>query len=105
MESKNRKNYGFSLNAVKAYYLSLQGQLPNDFYWKLRAAYCLQTQPKFPGFPIKEFNGFIPQTSLGLQISKNAFKYLNIHAEIGYDQGERLTNTLGIKLGVRYLIY
>ena len=104
MESKERNNYRFSLNAIKAYYVGLQGQLPNDLYWKLRVAYSLHTSPKFPGFPIREYDGFIPQTSLGLQLSKNAFKNLNFQAEIGYDQGDRVTNTLGMKLGMRYVI-
>jgi hypothetical protein len=104
MESKGKNGYYFTLNAVKAYYFGLQGTLPNDLYWKLRAAFSLHTSPKFPGFPIKEFDGFIPQTSLGLQVSKNAFKNLNFQAEIGYDQGERVTNTLGMKLGVKYIV-
>jgi hypothetical protein len=103
MESKG-KNYYFSLNAVKAYYIGFQGILPNELYWKLRAAYSLHTSPKFPGFPIRDYNGFIPQTSLGLQVSKNVFKDFNFQAEIGYDQGERVTNTLGMKLGLRYLV-
>jgi hypothetical protein len=103
MESKG-KNYYFSLNAVKAYYIGLQGELLNGFNWKFRAAYSLHTSPKFPGFPIREYEGFIPQTSLGLQVSKNAFKNLNFQAEIGYDQGERLTNTLGMKLGIKYVL-
>jgi hypothetical protein len=103
MESKG-KNYYFSMNAVKAYYLGFQGKLPNELYWRLRAAYSWHTSPKFPGFLIKEYNGFIPQTSVGLQVSKNAFKNLNFQAEIGYDRGERLTNALGIKLGLKYLV-
>ena len=104
MESKNRNGYGFSMNAVKSYYVGLQGRLPNGYYWKLRAAYSLHTYPRFPGFPIKEYNGFIPQTSLGLQLSKNVLKNLNVQAEIGYDQGERVANALGIKLGGKYII-
>jgi hypothetical protein len=104
MESKGRNGYGFSLNVVKAYYIGFQGILPNELLWKLRAAYSLHTSPKFPGFPIKEYDGFIPQTSLGFQLSKNAFKNLNVQAEIGYDQGERITNTLGMKLAIRYVI-
>ena len=105
MESKSRNGYVFSLNAVKAYYIGFQGILPNELYWKLRVAYSLHTSPKFPGFPIRDYDGFIPQTSLGLQVSKNAFKNLNFQAEIGYDQGERVTNTLGMKLGMRYVFY
>ena len=104
MESKSRNGYDFTLNAVKAYYMGLQGQFPNNLYWQLRVAYSLHTYPRFPGFPIRDYNGFIPQTSLGLQVSKNVFENLNFQAEIGYDQGERLTNTLGMKLGVKYLI-
>ena len=96
--------YYFSLNAVKAYYMGLKGQFRNNLYWNLRAAYSLHTYPRFPGFPIKEYEGFYPQTSLGLQVSKNAFKNLNFQAEIGYDQGERVTNTVGIKLAIRYVI-
>ena len=104
MESKSRNGYVFSLNAVKAYYIGFQGILPNELYWKLRAAYSLHTSPKFPGFPIRDYDGFIPQTSLGFQLSKNAFKNINFQAEIGYDQGERITNTLGIKIRVRYVL-
>ena len=104
MESKNRNGYRFSMNAVKAYYVGLQGRLPNDLYWKLRATYSLHTYPRFPGFPIREYNGFIPQTSIGLQVSKSTFKNLNFQAEIGYDKGERVTNTLGMKLGMMYVI-
>jgi hypothetical protein len=103
MESEGT-GYYFSMNAVKAYYIGFQGQLPNELYWKLRAAYSLHTSPKFPGFPIRDYNGFIPQTSLGLQVSKNVYENLNFQAEIGYDQGERITNTLGINLGIKYLI-
>ena len=98
------KAYNFSMNAVKAYYIGFQGILPNELYWKLRVAYSLHTSPKFPGFPIREYDGFIPQTSLGMQASKNVFKNLNVQAEIGYDRGERVTNALGIKLGLKYLV-
>jgi hypothetical protein len=105
-ESINRNNnsFYFTLNAVKAYYIGLQGLLPENLYWKLRAAYSLHTAPRYPGFPIRDYNGFIPQTSLGLQVSKNVYENLNFQAEIGYDQGERVNNTLGMKLGVKYLI-
>jgi hypothetical protein len=92
------------MNAVKAYCIGLQGILPNELYWKLRLAYSMHTSPKFPGFPIRNYDGFIPQTSVGLQVSKNAFKNLNFQAEIGYDQGERVTNTVGMNLGMRYVI-
>jgi hypothetical protein len=102
MESNNRNGYRFSMNAVKAYYLGLMGKLPNEIYWKLRIAYSLHTDPKFPGFPIREYTGFHPQTSLSLQVSKNVFENLNFQAEIGYDQGDRVVNALGMKLGVRY---
>lgn len=105
-ESINRNNnsFYFTLNAVKAYYVGLQGQLPNDLFWKLRAAYSLHTAPRYPGFIIREFNGFIPQTSIGLQVSKNAAKNLNFQAEIGYDRGERVPNTMGIKIGIKYTV-
>ncbi len=104
LESKGRNGDGFSMNVVKAYFIGFQGILPNEIYWKLRAAYSLHTLPKFPGFPIRDYNGFIPQTSVGLQVSKNVFKNLNFQAEIGYDQGERVTNTLGMKLGMKYVL-
>jgi hypothetical protein len=104
MESKYRNGYDFTLNAVKGYYLGLQGQFPNNLYWKFRIAYSLHTYPRFPGFLIKEYDGFIPQTSLGLHLSKNIFKNLNFQGEIGYDQGERVTNTIGMKLGIRYAL-
>ena len=104
MESKV-KNYYFPMNAVKSYYIGFQGILPNELYWKLKVAYSLHTSPKFPGFPIREYDGFIPQTSLGLQVSKNAFKNLNFQAEIGYDQGERVANTLGMKLGMQFTLH
>jgi hypothetical protein len=103
IENKGRA-YNFSMNAVKAYCIGLQGILPNELYWKLRLAYSMHTSPKFPGFPIRNYDGFIPQTSVGLQVSKNAFKNLNFQAEIGYDQGERVTNTVGMNLGMRYVI-
>ena len=104
MESKDRNGYGFSFNAVKAYYLGLQGQLPNNLHWKLRAAYSLHTRARYFGFPIREFDGFIPQTSIAFQMSKNTTKDLSLHAEIGYDQGGRVTNTLGLTLGLKYSI-
>ncbi len=104
MESKSRNGYDFTLNAVKAYYMGFQGQFPNNLYWKLRLAYSLHTYPRFPGFPIRDYNGFTPQTSVGLQVSKNVFENLNFQAEIGYDQGERVTNTLGMKLGLKYIV-
>jgi hypothetical protein len=104
MESKTRNGYRFLLNAVKGYYLGLQGNFQNNVYWKFMASYSLHTIRKYPGFPIRDFNEFIPQTSLGVQISKNVFKNLNFQAEIGYDQGERITNTMGIKLGLKYFI-
>jgi hypothetical protein len=104
MESAKKSGFGFPLNVVKAYYIGLHGILPNNLYWKLRAAYSLHTFPRFPGFPIKEYDVFIPQTSLGLQVTKNAFKNLNFQAEIGYDQGDRVINALGMKLGISYMI-
>jgi hypothetical protein len=105
MESNRRNYYRFSLNAVKAYFMGLKGQFTSNLYWQLRVAYSLHTYPRFPGFPIRDYNGFIPQTSLGLQVSKNVYENLNFQAEIGYDQGERVNNTLGIKLGMRYHLH
>ncbi len=104
LESKSRIGYGFTLNAVKGYYWGIQGLLPKDLFWKLNVAYSLHTYPRYPGFPIKEYKGFIPQTSLGFQVSKNASKNLTIESEIGYDRGYRVKNTLGLKLGIKYLI-
>jgi hypothetical protein len=105
MESNSRNLYRFSLNAVQAYYIGFFGILPNNTIWKLRAAYSLHTSPRFPGFPIREFDGFIPQTSLGFLISKEVIRNLNFQAEIGYDQGDRLIKTLGTKIGFNYLIF
>jgi hypothetical protein len=102
MESKGRNGYYFSFNAVKAYYVGLQGQLSNSLSWKLRAAYSLHTNARYFGFPIRDYDGFFPQTSIALKVSKNTTKDLSLHAEIGYDQGERVTNTLGLTLGLKY---
>ena len=104
MESNDKNGYNFSLNAIKAYYMGLQGQLPNYLFWKLRAAYSFHTSPKYPGFPIKEYEGFIPQTSFGLQVSKNVFQNLNFQTEIGYDHGDRLINAIGMGIAVKYII-
>ena len=99
------KNYIFPLNAVKAYFIGLNGLFPSGgINWKVKLAYSFHTSVKFPGFPIREYSGFIPQTSLGLQISKNAFKKFNVQAEIGYDRGERVPITLGIKMGIKYTV-
>ena len=84
--------------------MGLQGQLPNNLHWKLRAAYSLHTRAQYFGFPIRDYDGFIPQTSIAFQMSKNTTKDLSLHAEIGYDQGERVTNTLGLTLGLKYSI-
>lgn len=104
MESKNRSGYGYSFNAVKAYYLGLKGYISNDLTWKLRASYSLHTFPRYQGFNIKDFDGFIPQTSLGFEVSKRSTKYSNVYAELAYDRGERVLNSLGINIGLKIKI-
>ena len=104
LESTNKNWYGFSFNVVKAYYLGIQGKLPNEFYWKLRTVFGFHTSTKFPGFPIREFEEFIPQTSLGFQLSKKANKNLTFQSEVGFDQAETIPKTLGIKLGIKYAL-
>lgn len=95
-ESVNGGGLQYTYNANKAIYMSVRGTLPSDISWMLRVS---QTQHGRIGsdMTLSQFSG-------ALTLQKNVTEKCIFTTGIGYDQGERVTNTIGIQLGAKYQI-
>jgi hypothetical protein len=98
--------YNFYLNAVRSNYVGIMGTLPSDIH------YVLRVSQSFHGYiagtikePNKRFVPEIPQFSSSLSLQKNVLGKINLQAQIGYDHGQRVTDTMGMSIGVKYLLF
>lgn len=102
LESKSKAGYKFSNNAVKAYFLRINGIFSNDYQWQLCASYSFQTYPRKPSWRQIEKTDFDTQTSIAFKFSKLVSKKIKIYTEIAYDNGMTLENSRAIMLGLIY---
>jgi hypothetical protein len=96
----------FSLNAVRGYFIGLSGSIANDFTWSLKMS------KSYHGFVVGSlrdpYNRSIvdkPQFASAFSLQKLINKKIELKAQIGYDQGEVLTNTIGLLLAVKYCLF
>jgi hypothetical protein len=106
-ESQQTGNpYNFAFNAVRSYYVGIMGTLPSDIRYVLRAS------QSYHGFiagsgrdPYKRYVPEIPQFSSSLSLQKNVLKKISLQGQIGYDHGQRVTDTMGMSIGVKYWLF
>lgn len=79
------------------------GTLPSDIRYVLRAS------QSYHGFitssgrdPYKRYVPEIPQFSSSLSLQKNVLEKISLQAQIGCDYGQRVTDSMGISIGVKY---
>jgi hypothetical protein len=95
----------FKMNAIKSFYIYLSGQINNSINWKFRFSNSSYAYPRNyePG---RYSNGdFINQLSCNILFEKIFSKRLNSQFQLGYDQGDRLENTLGLSISMKYLLF
>lgn len=96
----------FSLNAVRGYYLGLSGSFTPDFIWNLKVS------KSHHGYLVGSLrdpaNRYVvdkPQFASAFSMQKLINKKIELKAQIGYDQGEVINNTIGLLLGVQYTLF
>lgn len=94
----------FSFNAVKAYYMGIKGILPGDFRYHVRVSQSNHSTPRNHLKPRLQSSDFLPQLSWGLNLEKSINSKFMAHANIAGDQGQRINNTIGVQLGLKYII-
>lgn len=102
-ESITEEGYFYSYNAVKAYTLGMEGQLKPGTQYRLQIAQSYHALTPLP-FTKRQAAEFLPQTSIGINLYKTWKEQGQWHFQLGYDQGERLQGSLGIGLGLRWLV-
>jgi hypothetical protein len=103
-ESNLKQGYAFSYNAVKAIYAGLGGNFPNGLTYQLRASYSLHGIPRNHLSPRLRSEDMLSQTAMGLLVKGTYQDRYHWTAQLGYDRGERLENSLGGGLSVRYVM-
>jgi hypothetical protein len=95
----------FKMNAIKSIYIYLSGQINNSINWKFRLSNSSYAFPRNyePGRLLN--SDFINQMSCNILLEKRFSKHLNSNIQFGYDQGDRLENTLGLSISIKYLLF
>lgn len=102
-ETLAENGYYISHNAVKAYTLGMEGQLKPGTQYRLQIAQSYHAPTPAP-FTKRQAAEFLPQTSIGINLYKTWKEQGQWHFQLGYDQGEHLQGSLGIGLGLRWLV-
>ena len=98
--------FNFSYNALRSYYVGVMGTLPSDIHYVMRVSqsyhgYIAGTVKE----PYKRFVPEIPQFSSSLSLQKNVLGKISLQAQIGYDHGQRVTDTMGMSIGIKYWLF
>jgi hypothetical protein len=99
-ESASNGNFAFSMNAVKAYYVGIGGNLPYELSYQFRGSVSRHTYPRYLGTRISN-EEMIPQFSWSLTVNGKLKNELSWSAQVGLDNGQRLHNTLGAMFSLR----
>ena len=82
------------------------GTLPSDIRYVMRIA------QSYHGFiagsgrdPYNRYVPEIPQFSSSLSLQKNILGKISLQAQIGYDHGQRVTDTMGMNIGIKYWLF
>ncbi len=96
----------FAYNAVRSYYVGIMGTLPSDIH------YVMRVSQSYHGYiagsvrnPYDRYVPEIPQFSSSLSLQKNVLGKISLQAQIGYDHGQRVTDTMGMSIGVKYWLF
>lgn len=92
--------FNFSLNAVKAVYIGLAGEL-GEYKWMARASRSYHGWPRNHLLPRLTTDEMLSQTSWSVAIRKKIGNLGEGVFQLGSDQGERLNRTTGILLTIR----
>jgi hypothetical protein len=104
LESANGGGFYFSKNAIKSIHIFVSGHLPNQIYWETRLSNSLYATPQNNTQARLKNKDFIAQFSYVLLIKKYISKQIQSKIQIGYDNGSRITNTIGAGLSILYII-
>jgi hypothetical protein len=103
-ESVQGGGNNFSLNAIKSIHVYLSGKVNNSTLWKLRFSNSSHASPRNHLSPRLIDSDFLNQVSTMISVEKRFSDRLKSTFQLGYDQGERVENTLGGGFSVKYLI-
>lgn len=101
-ESQQGGGYSFTLNAVKSFYLGLSGSITETLFWQSRISSSSYASPRSNSAPRLSANDFISQFSGMISLQKIMNEKCSINLQMGYDEGNRVKNTLGASLGIKY---
>jgi hypothetical protein len=103
-ESVQDGGNNFRLNAIKSIHVYLSGKVNYTTQWKLRFSNSSYASPRNHLSPKLIDSDFLNQISTMLSVEKQFSGRLKSTFQLGYDQGERVENTLGGGFSVKYLI-
>jgi hypothetical protein len=94
----------YFINVVKALYFSSNGIINDKLFWKFKISNSESTYASAKGYSKIPDSYFKKQISLNFKLTKNLNKSSQISTELGYDNGERLNNTIGLILSYKKLL-
>jgi hypothetical protein len=95
------EGFAFSKCATKAYYVGVGGTLAENLSYVFRGSISRYTWPRNHLFPRITNEEMEPQTAWSFQVNGAYKKSYTWSAQIGYNQGYRLQNALGLMVSVR----
>jgi hypothetical protein len=105
-ESLERGRFSFKRNGIKSIYFALSGILINDYTWYSKTLISQHGFIKNNGNdPKNRYFTFSPQFSFLIGVDKSIFQKINIDINLAYDQGEILSNTLGVNICAKYKLF
>ncbi|MHA8087437.1 capsule assembly Wzi family protein [Aquirufa sp. Wall-65K1] len=104
-ESKQGGESNFTLNAVKSLYLGLSGSMTKTLHWQTRISNSFYASPRNHLAPRLSDKDFISQFSGMISLQKRFSDRFSGTLQLAYDQGKRVENTLGISIGLKYLLF
>ncbi|RXK48261.1 capsule assembly Wzi family protein [Aquirufa rosea] len=104
-ESQQGGGLNYTLNAVKSIYFGISGQLSNSLQWKCKLSNSFYGIPRNHLSPRLLDADFISQFSGLISIQNKFSKQFSGGIQIGFDQGQRIKNTIGIGVGFKYILF
>lgn len=104
-ESQTFKGLDFSLNAVKSYYFGLSGRINNSLFWKTKISQSYYAIPRNHLAPRLKDSDYISQFSGMISLQKIINEKYSASLQIGYDHGKQVENTIGMGVGLKYLLF
>ena len=103
--NRNR-DYRFKYNAVKALYLGIKGTIINDLDYKVKIIYSIHGYTSEYGENyIVPNSKYLDQFSSGIELNKKIKNNIFAKLETGFDNSQLLKKTIGIGLGIKYILF